>query len=267
MRLSSGVRLHVMQQGPQHGPAFVMLHGFPDSGFSFSGVLPLLPPDLRIVVPDLRGFGESDKPATGYSMTDLAMDVVTLMDDLHLPSATIVGHSMGSFVARRTAELGRDRVDTLVLIGSAATPRNDVVRSLARQVERFTDPIDPAFVREFQLSTTFRTLPAPFLERLIVESLKVPARVWKAALSGLLADEPSEEPLRCPTYVIGGAEDAIFTRREQEALAALIPRASVTILDGLGHSPHWEDPELFAEWLREIPFSHGATDRPAVPRL
>ncbi len=158
MRLSSGVRLHVMQQGPQHGPAFVMLHGFPDSGFSFSGVLPLLPPDLRIVVPDLRGFGESDKPATGYSMTDLAMDVLTLMDDLHLPSATIVGHSMGSFVARRTAELGRDRVDTLVLIGSAATPRNDVVRSLARQVERFTDPIDPAFVREFQLSTTFRTL-------------------------------------------------------------------------------------------------------------
>ena len=149
-----------------------MVHGFPDSGFSFSGVLPLLPRDLRIVVPDLRGFGESDKPATGYTMTDFATDVLTLMDDLRLPSATIVGHSMGSFVARRTAELGRDRVDALVLIGSAATPRNDVVRSLAQDVERFTDPVDPAFVREFQLSTTFRTLPAPFLERLIAESLK-----------------------------------------------------------------------------------------------
>ena len=267
MRHSSGIRLHVMQQGPQDGPALVMVHGFPDSGFSFSGVLPLLPRDLRIVVPDLRGFGESDKPASGYSMTDFATDVLTLMDDLRLPSATIVGHSMGGFVARRTAELGRDRVDALVLIGSAATPRNDVVRSLAHQVERFTDPVDPAFVREFQLSTTFRSLSAPFLERLIAESLKVPAHVWKAALSGLLADEASEEPLRCPTYVIGGAEDAIFTRPEQEALAALIPGASVTILDGLGHSPHWEDPELFAAWLREIPFSYGATYRPAVPRL
>ena len=65
MRPSSDIRLHVMQQGPQDGPALVMVHGFPDSGFSFSGVLPLLPRDLRIVVPDLRGFGESDKPATG----------------------------------------------------------------------------------------------------------------------------------------------------------------------------------------------------------
>jgi pimeloyl-ACP methyl ester carboxylesterase len=62
------------------------------------------------------------------------------LDDLQVPTATIVGHSMGSFVAR-TAELGRDRVDALVLIGSAATPRNDVVRSLARDVEHFTDPL------------------------------------------------------------------------------------------------------------------------------
>jgi len=264
---STGVRLHVLQQGPRRGPALFMLHGFPDSGYSFSGVLPLLPPDLRVIVPDLRGFGESDKPAIGYDMTDFAGDVLTLMDDLQVPTATILGHSMGSFVARRTAELGRDRVDALVLIGSAATPRNDVVRSLARDVEHFADPVDPVFVREFQLSTTFRTLPAPFFERLIAESLKVPAHVWKAALSGLLADAASVERLRCPTFVIGGAEDAIFARAEQEAVAAVIPGASVTILDGLGHSPHWEDPERFADWLREIPFSHGASVRAAVPRL
>ena len=264
MRLSNGVRLHVTEQGSEHGPALILVHGFPDSGFSFSGIAPLLPRDLRIVIPDLRGFGESDRPATGYSMTDLALDVVSLMDDLRLPSATVLGHSMGSFVARRTAELIPDRIDALVLVGSAATPRNDVVRSLAREAEHFTDPIDPAFVREFQLSTTFRPVPPRFMDRLITESLKVPARVWKAVLAGLLSYDIPEEPLRCPTFVLGGAQDAVFTRAEQEALGALIPGASIRIIEGLGHSPQWEDPELFATLLREIPFSHGASVRPAV---
>jgi pimeloyl-ACP methyl ester carboxylesterase len=264
VRLSNGIRLHVTKQGPDHGPVLLLINGFPDSGFSFSQILPLLPSDLRVVVPDLRGFGESDRPASGYSMTDLALDVLTLLDDLRVPSATLLGHSMGSFVARRTAELAPSRVDTLVLVGTAATPRNDVVRSLARDAEDFVDPIDPAFVREFQLSTTFRAVPASFMDRLIAESLKLPARVWKAVLAGLLAYEIPQKPPRCPTYVIGGAEDAVFSRAEQEALGALIPEATFRIIEGLGHSPQWEDPELFTTLLREIPFSHGASVRQAV---
>jgi pimeloyl-ACP methyl ester carboxylesterase len=230
-------------------------------------VLPLLPRDLRIIVPDLRGFGESEKPATAYSMTELATDVLALMDELRVPTATVMGHSMGSFVARRVAEIGRDRVEALMLEGSAATPRNEVVRSLTREVQHFTDPIDRGFVREFQLSTTLRPLPEPFLNRLIDESLKVPAYVWKAALGGLLAYEASPKPLRSPTFVLGGADDAIFTRAEQEAIATAIPAAAITILDGVGHSPHWENPEGFAAWLREIPLMHGASVRTVVSRL
>jgi len=84
VRLSNGIRMELTQQGPEDGAALVMLHGFPDSRFSYNGVLPLLPRELRIIVPDLRGFGESDKPATDYSMTELATDVVALMDELHL---------------------------------------------------------------------------------------------------------------------------------------------------------------------------------------
>ena len=61
VRLPNGVRMHFAQQGPQTGPALLLLHGFTDSWFSFSRVLPLFRPELRVVAPDLRGHGESTR--------------------------------------------------------------------------------------------------------------------------------------------------------------------------------------------------------------
>ena len=65
VRLSNGVTLHFAAQGPQTGPALVMLHGFTDSWFSFSRVLPLLPDDMRVIAPDTRGHGDSERPPLG----------------------------------------------------------------------------------------------------------------------------------------------------------------------------------------------------------
>ena len=55
--LGNGVRLHYARQGPPDGPAIILLHGYSDSSFSFSRVMPLLPPELRVIAPDLRGHG------------------------------------------------------------------------------------------------------------------------------------------------------------------------------------------------------------------
>ena len=88
-----------------------MLHGFTDSWFSFSRVLPLMPPEMRIVAPDLRGHGDSERPSIGYRLADIADDVVQLLDALQIPKAVLVGHCMGSFVARKVYELrARSRV-------------------------------------------------------------------------------------------------------------------------------------------------------------
>src|SRR5262245_57413686 len=80
--LPSGVRLHCAQQGPPSGSAVILLHGYSDSSFSFSRVMPLLPPELRVIAPDFRGHGDSDRPASGYRIDDLASDVLQLMDEL-----------------------------------------------------------------------------------------------------------------------------------------------------------------------------------------
>jgi pimeloyl-ACP methyl ester carboxylesterase len=249
VRLSNGITMHYAAQGPATGPALVMLHGFSDSWFSFSRVLPLMPPELRIVAPDLRGHGDSERPATGYRLDDLADDVVRMMDALEIPKAVLVGHSMGSFVARRVFELVPQRVSRLVLVGSATIANNEGVRELARAVNELTDPVDATFVREFQLSTINAPVPEPFLEAIIANSRRMPAAVWKAILQGLLEYEPTVTNPEIRTLVLGGRQDAIFSATEQMVLARQFPRGELHLIDGVGHTLHWEQPQTFVSAL------------------
>jgi pimeloyl-ACP methyl ester carboxylesterase len=133
--LPSGVRLHYHEQGPAGGPVVLLLHGFTDSSHSFSRVMPLLPATLRVIAPDQRGHGRSDRPAAGYAVDDFARDALQLMDALNVKSATVVGHSMGSFVARRLAELAPSRVKSLALVGSGPHAGNAVGVVVARGVD------------------------------------------------------------------------------------------------------------------------------------
>lgn len=101
------------------GPAVVLLHGWPGDRCDFRALVPLLREHARLVVPDLRGFGGSDKhdgpPTEVYSVAAQTRSVLGLMDELGLTSATLVGYDVGSRVAQTVAEQVPDRVDALVL--------------------------------------------------------------------------------------------------------------------------------------------------------
>ena len=209
-RLPSGLGLHVAEQGPEDGRAVLLLHGYSDSWVSYSRILPLLPADWHVIVPDQRGHGDSDRPMDGYAPTDLAGDAIQLLDLLGIAETALVGHSMGSFIARAVAAQAPQRVERLVLVGSATTARNAVTQGLLREVEVLDDPVGEDFVRAFQASTIHRPVPAAFFERIVAESLKLPARVWKATLSGpcgqsragsrpdpLSGFDPGRRPGRC----------------------------------------------------------------------
>jgi non-heme chloroperoxidase len=250
-RLRTGVRLRYADVGPRDGRALLLLHGYSDSSFSFSRILELLPRDVRLIVPDQRGHGDSDRPADEYSPRVFAEDALALMNELGVRSAMVTGHSMGSFVAQQMAVVTPERVSALALVGSAASADNEVVRSLLPAVTALVDPVDVAFVREFQMSTLHRPVPEPFLERVIAESLKLPARVWRSVLAGLLSAPALTDPaaIRCPTAILWGDRDAIFSRSEQDDLLVKIPDARLHVFRDVGHDPQWEVPEEFARVL------------------
>src|SRR5215207_10629296 len=131
--LPTGVRLRYAEQGDPAGRPVVMLHGYTDSSFSFSRALPLLDPGRRVYALDLRGHGDSERPAGGYAVSDFAADVLAFMDARGLERATLVGHCMGSLVAQRVALVAPQRVERLVLVSSMTAARNIEGMSELRQ--------------------------------------------------------------------------------------------------------------------------------------
>ena len=252
VKLSNGVTLHYAQQGPGSGPAMIMLHGFTDSWESFSRVMPMLPPDLRVIAPDFRGHGASDRPLLGYRLTDLATDIIHLMGALQAPRAVIVGHSMGSFVARKLLEVAPLRVSRLVLVGGGATAATPNLQAFLQAVNALTDPVDEAFVREFQESSVYAPVPRDFMEAAIANSRRTPARVWRAALQGLIEDPINLYRPDVRTLVLGGRQDSVFSATEQMVLARQFPRGELHLLEGVGHSLHWEQPATFINALRRF---------------
>jgi non-heme chloroperoxidase len=248
VRVATGLKMHYVEQGDSHGEPILFVHGWPDSAFSYRRVFDVLPPSYRALALDLRGFGESDRPADGYSIDQLATDVTDFLDALGIGAATLVGHSMGSFVVRRVAEWFPTHVKRLVLIGSAVTSRNEVMEAVQQLVQPLSDPISLAFAQEFQAGTIYHPVPDAFFDGLVAESLKAPARVWQAAFDGLIAFDDAADlaSISAPTLIVWGSHDGLFSSSaEQQQLVRSIPGAHLTIYPDAGHSPNWEFPERF----------------------
>jgi non-heme chloroperoxidase len=200
---------------------------------------------------DQRGHGDAERPACCYEIEDLVADAVAFLDAVGVERATVVGHSGGSFTARGVAEAHPERVARLVLIGSAVTPLKDVTRELQAAVHTLEDPVPDEFAREFQAANIHVLLPEAFFERAVAESLKLPARVWKRALDGLLAVDDAGDlgQITAPTLLMWGERDGFFFREEVEELAAAIPGARLLTYPETGHAVQWERPERVAHDL------------------
>lgn len=243
--LSTGVRLHYAEQGHPTGEALIFLHGYSDSWFSFSRVLPWLSPSYHAFALTERGHGDSDKPECCYTLDDFAADVDAFMDALGIDHATLVGHSGGGLIAQRVALDYPNRVSRLVLIGTAAKGSAfRGVSELGEFVRTLEDSVAPEFVREFQESTIYRPVPEEFLDTVVSESLKLPARVWRDYFEGVvLADAVQLGEIKVPTLILWGEQDSYPPREEQERLAREIPDATLKVYAETGHDVHWERPE------------------------
>lgn len=251
--LAGRLQLEFAEQGEPGGVPVIALHGVTDSWRSFEPVLPHLPPELHVFALTQRGHGGSDKPAGGYTPADFATDVVAFMDTMAIERALLVGHSMGSIHAMRCAIDHPSRVAALLLAGTMpwfGRPP-EVTEYYREQIVPLEDPVPDAFAREFQLSTLARPIAEAWLDGFVAESLKVPARVWRAAFAGFIGDDFSERlsAIDVPTQIVWGRHDVFCSAAEQQAMLQLIRGARFVEYADAGHAMHWEEPQRFAREL------------------
>src|SRR5919107_2182187 len=218
--LSTGVTLHYAERGDRKGEAILFLHAYTDSWFAFSRVLHLLSPSYHALALDERGHGDSDKPECCYTVDDFSADVDAFMDEVGIEEATLVGDSSGGMIAQRVALDYPHRVSRLVLIGSPTTLlNNEAVMEAGEVMRALEDPISAEFIREFHSSTIYHPVSEEFLSTALSETLKVPARVWRGYMEGVLLtvdDTARLGEIDAPTLNLWGERDAILGREEQE---------------------------------------------------
>jgi pimeloyl-ACP methyl ester carboxylesterase len=259
-----GVDLAWEEHGGGGGRALVLVHGFTGSRRDFAPRVPALAALGRTVLPDLRGHGDSGRgDAAGYTLEQLAADLVAFLDAAGLGGCDLLGHSLGGMVALRAALAAPERIGSLLLMDTAARAPDLPVASfqLARQVVessgldtllgllRRRGPDDP------NRTPADRRLEAAWGEG-YWRDWRIPNyRAMDPVAYGALGDALfGQAPLarlaeiRMPTLVLVGAEDTAFLAAADELVAA-IPGARRVTIAGAGHQPQLEAP---AAWLQAI---------------
>ncbi len=119
LTVRDGVRIHYRGMGA--GPGMVLLHGYPQTGHMWRKVMPALAERFTVVAPDLRGYGDSDRPASGYDKRRMAADMAELIQALGLAPVILVGHDRGARVGHRFALDHPSLLTHLVLLDIAPT--------------------------------------------------------------------------------------------------------------------------------------------------
>jgi pimeloyl-ACP methyl ester carboxylesterase len=260
--LSNGQLLAYLDTGAHDAPPVVLIHGYTDSARDWAPVAPLLSAHLRLIIVDLRGHGASGKPDCCYTRFDFAYDIKLLLDSLHIHSADIVGHSLGSVVAQTFAERWPQATRRLILIsstgtsfgrddsGCASTGATPLVQGWLAGIGQLRDPIDPdsPFMRDWW-KESMSINPEFFSSRQRHDAAAIPAHVWRdIADQTLLGDDlRSTLPrIRAPTLLIWGGRDTVMSAAGRDALRNGIPQNEVRIFPILGHDLFWQDPRAVA---------------------
>lgn len=216
--------------------------------------VPALADKARLILIDLPGHGQSDKPHTAYTMDFFAGAVLAVMRDAHVDKATLVGHSMGVPVICRAYKQAPERVAALVAVDGTLRRPKMTPEQAEQFIARFRAPDYREKTRQF-MSTMF---PVPGTEavrdRVVSEMLETPQYVMLGAMEGMFgADQPDWGPrhVSVPVLVIN-APNPMWTDDYKEYVRSLSPQTDYRGIDGVGHWLMLEKPAEFNAALTEM---------------
>ncbi|MEQ7873715.1 alpha/beta hydrolase [Sphingomonas sp. ASV193] len=283
IELPTGIAMNLVEVGPADAPAAIFLHGFPESHRTWRKVAERLKGEVRCILPDLRGFGESDRPqdVEAYATDTLVADIAALAKALNLDRFALVGHDWGGAIAWAAAIRGLPGLSRLAIVNSphpAIFQRSLVEdreqRAASQYISAFRDPGMEARIAAMGLDTFFDKSFAPH-----VDLAKVTAEDraqyladwgrpgaltamfnWYRASAMLVPTMDADAALpdwvvrgvpriRVPVRIAWGLEDKALRPVQLDGIGEVGLEVEIVPLKGVGHFAPWEAPDRVADAL------------------
>ena len=234
------------------GPAVVFIHGYPFNRSLWTEQANALAGTHRAVVPDLRGFGETDSGNLPSTMSQLARDLKLLLDHLQIEKALIAGLSMGGYVTLAFHKEFRDRVSGLLLANTRAEQDSDEAKSSRReQAEKALTEgmagIADSMLPKLLTPETVSKKP-DLVKRIRDMMLKTGPKGAAAALLGMASREDFTTQLSeisVPVLILAGREDALIPMQHSERMHQAITSSRLAVIDHAAHVVNLEQAEAF----------------------
>jgi pimeloyl-ACP methyl ester carboxylesterase len=281
-KVVNGLTLHVVEAGEPGNPLLILLHGFPEFWWAWrKQITPLAEAGFHVVVPDMRGYNESDAPqeVEAYTLHKLAADPLALADAFGAERFHLVGHDWGAVIGWWVAAHYPQRLNRVVLMDG---PHPDIWGKQA--LRHPTQALRSTYVAFFQLpwvpEATLGSFDFHGLRSMIESSghadtfepgaLDCYAQAWAhpGSLTAMLnyyralRDRPtSDEPARLtsPTLILWAGEDKFLERHLAEASLALCDHGTLEITEQASHWLHLEQPDRINRRIIDFLIEGGAT--------
>ena len=284
--LSTGVTLNVQRGGPDDGAPILFLHGFPESHRTWRGVMPDLARDFRVIAPDQRGFGASDKPegVENYRTDRILEDLIALADALGLGRFTLVGHDWGGAVAWLAALRHPDRIERLVIVNAPhplvfqkSLIEDEAQRAASQYISAFRNPAMEAGIAAMGFATFYEKTFGGHADLSLIPNEEKAAYLadWAApgALTAMLNWYRASEivvpaigaearapawttlpfpTLTVPTLVIWGLKDKALLPVQLGALHEVVADLRTAATGDAGHFIPWEYPAFVVAAIRDF---------------
>jgi non-heme chloroperoxidase len=257
IQLSNGVTLHVVDEGS--GTPVVFVHGVMMSGRFFDRQVPYFSKSFRVIVPDLRGHGQSEKILHGHTVANYARDLKALFEALQIERPVLVGWSMGSMVVYEyLKQFGQADVAGIVIVDQ---PPSDfawegyefgmlTVQSLGEMVEALQ--MDQRTVAEEFANLMLHTPTPEAVSWMVEEITKPPAVVATTILVNQTFQDyrPFFAEISVPTLVLFGRDNKLTPPEAGEYIASHILGAKFQMFEQSSHVPFYEEADAFNETVR-----------------
>jgi len=240
-----GTRIHYVNYG-KGSDALVLIHGWTMNVDNWRDQIPALTKRNRVIAIDLPGHGQSDKPQTTYSMDLFARAVDAVMRDAKVKRAVLVGHSMGTPVARQFYRKYPEKTLAIVIVDGVLRPLGDKAM-MESIMANFRGPKYKEFGSQMLSSMFGPGLSTEAKERIKTSNQNTPQHVLVSAMEGMA--DPSiwgEDKITVPVLAIM-AKNPLFPPNIEEAARGTAPNLEFHMWDGVGHFVMMEKPKEFNE--------------------